>query len=591
MQRLLILFLLLMLASCRTEDLLESICLTKPLATRGAVDSVSVKPYYVTAKETGGLKIGKVREHYLETFSVKNMGDALMDLKWRRPVNPTDGRIGLIANELIDISPYDLKPTHYYIKLMPKDSLQHEWATEDHGIFFRPIPFDHIVTGSGTLSASSPNLFSIPMYGLLPINETMQVRSDYEILATLYIPQLLTEELAADLGTPYLSRQFADVLLDQALYRSGARTYEELVGEKVWRPRGQVQVYDTFLQEYVGVPNVRVHIVSHGRDVCVTTDVNGDFFLPTWERDFKGTINYFVDWSGPDYKIFDRYNEELTHEKELAYYQSEDLTTPLYLYIKDGPQYCIATIARALYYHYYSDLNIWERMTDFRHDNYRFQIRYNHCYNPDKKGKFEWPIDKHITLWGVKKDGGWVESDELLSTTFHELGHSTMWYRAEKAGYHYDKNHKIIRESWANFIGWYMTKAVYGSYGCRLSQQISLLDKTQGCRIVFDIPNLYNKQNMTIETHKTDSYWKNYTPLFIDLIDDSNQKEYFRLRPVVSEGTYPDDRVVIDNYGLFYICCAASRNTTELKANLLKYCEQLGTTQNDINDYFTCYEN
>lgn len=80
------------------------------------------------------------------------MRDALMALFWRRQINPTDGRVGLIADELAQMSPFMLHPTHYYIKVLPISMEELDWLSEQNEVAFTPFPFAHEITGTGTIA-------------------------------------------------------------------------------------------------------------------------------------------------------------------------------------------------------------------------------------------------------------------------------------------------------------------------------------------------------------------------------------------------------------------------------------------------------
>lgn len=67
----------------------------------------SAPPQFATTNNIGAVVIGKKLDKYIESFTVQNMGDALMSLKWRTTV-PGDQRLNKIGTELF-ISPYDLE--------------------------------------------------------------------------------------------------------------------------------------------------------------------------------------------------------------------------------------------------------------------------------------------------------------------------------------------------------------------------------------------------------------------------------------------------------------------------------------------------
>lgn len=350
---------LLAATACQSEGPLDETVLPAQAATR-STDEAATLILYAQAQNIGALGIGGYLNNYIETFTVQNMGDAVMSLKWRRPVDPTDGRFGTIADELAHFSPFQLKPTHRYLVFRPKTLDEVATLTADKTIYFSPVPFDHEITGSGRL-AHAPAQFDpatettrivgslTPLYTFYPVTKPIPGGVECDWLADLYMPHMLTEELAEAAETPFISATLADMLLDQAQWLSGYKTREELLAEKGWRPSGQIHVYDTAMQQYVGVPNVRVHIGNKGRDVCVLTDKDGRFRMPLTEQPFKGAVSYCIEWATDEYVIHDSSGEPG------YYYCGAKSIHPLYLHIRDGEACNIATLARALSLHFYDD--------------------------------------------------------------------------------------------------------------------------------------------------------------------------------------------------------------------------------------------
>jgi hypothetical protein len=115
--------------------------------------------------------------------------------------------------------------------------------------------------------------------------------------------------------------------------------------------------------------------------------------------------------------------------------------------------------------------------------------------------------------------------------------------------------------------------------------------------IYYSVPNGFNKQGMTKAAYmdndpNADS--KYYTPLFIDLVDDSNQADYYRLFEVESsddplEVTYVNDNIEIKAYYLLNDLLYHSNTLVQLKANLLNEADQLRITEEAIEEFFEFY--
>lgn len=585
-------FFLIAFVSCQSDDLFheEFQSSETTLTTRSDENSESMPAQHVTSRNIGGVIVG---EKIINSFTVKNMRDAFMTLYWRRPINPTDGRINDILGELLGMSAYDINYTHYYVKISPIDLEEVELIKDDGTLFLSPVPFDRKISGTGTLPQKDadydPAADKIkisgpvePYYAIIPITDSIPENMNYEILDYLYIPYMIDNKLSAAANTPILSYTFCDLLVEQAEYLSGAKTMEELFSEKRWYPSGKIQVYDDLVRDYVGVPSTKVHIFNSYGYEWVYTDKDGYFKT---ERAMKGPVTYVVDWSTRDYVI----KNSAGHSA--YYYAGSNMTYPLNLKIDKGEIRGIATIARAISTHYYGT-NDWERISDFRNTaspfTNPFHIFYRHNYNKDFKGVFQRNFTKRIVIHGkdsLNKDN---TSIVLINTAFHELGHAAMFYRCKKNNMNYNNFHKVIKESWGKFCGWYMTRTEYRALGCE--PYLRERKYADGQPVIFDSPDEYNAQEMNLLSHKNDELMKYYTPLFIDLIDDSNQKEYYKIKNPSSQEIYPDDRIAITNFGILYYCIAGARNTPQLKSRLMEFAEPLGTTEKEINDYFAFYE-
>lgn len=163
-----------------------------------------------------------------------------------------------------------------------------------------------------------------------------------------------------------------------------------------------------------------------------------------------------------------------------------------------------------------------------------------------------------------------------------------MYFGCRGEDWGYEGYDKVIRESWGRFTGWFMTRAEYMVFNHLVYPEVAYRD-TRGGMICFDLPHQHNVQDMTLFGHQTSSTLKYYTPLFIDLVDDSNQKDYYRIKEPWSESIYPDDKIVVYNYMTLSRIVSIAGNIASLKAHMLENAMVLGTTEKAINDYFAFY--
>lgn len=155
------------------------------------------------------------------------------------------------------------------------------------------------------------------------------------------------------------------------------------------------------------------------------------------------------------------------------------------------------------------------------------------------------------------------KSNTFAGAIFHEFGHFTHY--GERGGYRgYTAVHKFLRESYAEYVGWYIGEHYYANLGYTPSPDFDLT----GC----------NAQDW----EKTDDRTAYYSPLFVDLRDDYNQG-------FTSGSTYNDD--IIKGVPNFIIKDVIA-NSTDWNSAKAKLRENAGTfySLTDINNFFIPYD-
>lgn len=151
----------------------------------------------------------------------------------------------------------------------------------------------------------------------------------------------------------------------------------------------------------------------------------------------------------------------------------------------------------------------------------------------------------------------------LIGTTFHELGHHNHFCGSPS---NLRKIPRFLAESYSSFFGWYLSEQYYKSLGwIKTSNRTEITDQ--------------GNQTWMIAAHGRDP---EYTPLFVDLKDDFNQTE--RWRPV------PRDEIVGFPTRSIRNIVVGSTSWTNVKRQII---EQVGTeycTATQLNNYLTDYE-
>lgn len=587
-------FFILLLTACQNDPLESDEPTVAPAVARLSEAS--------EPRAAGSIAVGRELPNPL---SVWNMEEALGSIRQRETRGtPADGRIGgSIAEELMHFP--QIRTSHYHVKITPKTLEELDLLEEDTTLLLRPVPYGYEILGEGLLpyepTEFDPETGEVtlrapiaPRYAIIPTYKTLPAGITYQVLDRLYIPEDIDPEHATRAGIPVPSKEFAAILTDQAIYKCGLKPMEEIRAQSNWNPSGCIRVYDTKLGKYVGVPSAKVYAFGNGKEDYTYTDRYGNFRI---EKEFKGEVTYYIQWDSCDYKI-------LNWSHGLAYYYGPTKQGEWRVDIRDGETRNIATINRAMSSHFFGS-NIWDRVNDYKRGR-RFRLYYRHEHHPKKAGYFHYtPINRYVAVYGKQSNDSFYQSENLLSTTFHELGHAAMYFRcARTSGLDYDDFDKKIRESWAKFIGWIMLNQEYRALGFEFTEQKAFNYDTgqpwpptggNTPRILppnivyFHVPDDFNSQKMNWNMYTSDAYYQTYTPIFIDLVDNSNQKEYYRVVEEDVSSVYPDDRLVVKFYEKLLDVLYASKNLSMLKANLLANKEALSITEDAIMDYFAFY--
>lgn len=292
------------------------------------------------------------------------------------------------------------------------------------------------------------------------------------------------------------------------------------------------------------------------------TDADGKFKT----SQFRCNVNYSIKWERSHYDIRNGMIWQ-------AWYNGPKQRGDWNLNIKKGGKSIMyATMHRAAHKHFYGDnLGIQRPITS---------SKTKICYMDDRGTGIFWGdwgggILPDIKIWGKDpKTGSYKPTDEIFGTTAHELGHLSHWVYG--GIFNYAITTKTIYESWAEAVEWAFSNDEYHKMGAKYG----------GAKAInYDCP--YTGQLKW--PFVTD---KDYTPLFIDLIDNVNQRYNVYIGGVIvnyGSTSYPNDR--ISGYTLPYIQNNILRNSYGLSSlrDEIKKHKITGVTDADINELFTLY--
>lgn len=466
----------------------------------------------------------------------------------------------------------NILPTHRYVRFMPTSRHQVD-ALNDHFTLYT-FPLDYLPE---LQSNTSNEIFSHDgsLYAMIEYNAILPDSIVYDELGVFHNPYE-----AADIDQD-LAGEITRVAY--SLVNGGDASKSQVITS--WRPSGVVQVWDDFTCDYVPLEGLQLYITHPPIAVpyAVETDLNGYF---EGNLTFSDNITYIIQWKGDEWAIkFDGMVPAIT--------VSTSSREPLSLQISksDSAAYNAATVYRAATFY-------WNLAYDCTPPTMSETVKItchgeNHGQN-GVVGKFhpDYYVDESIIeIWCKNR-----ASHDIISTTLHELAHA-VHYSAVDDGTYYRSTSRVIRESWAKFIQnklvdrlyQYLSSSTQLDYTYFLHDELLYLYDGYQYFIEYS-PDVYNIQNW----YYNRVYELNiYSPLFIDISDGLNQREWYRDLGVDNLEDYPNDKIRVMG-GIPFIEDLVFNNQTlaGIKSDLLLHIAEyeLNMSVDDVNELFEVYE-
>lgn len=491
-------------------------------------------------------------------YSVENMRKALENLSPKTRAGITD---------------MDIQPTHYYVKFHPRSSEELDLILQDSTIIWYDIPLDYEIEEYGSYyhDPSIPDSLPTFQYASIEVAKWPAVSTigvDYEILSELFIPD---EDKDEEEGEGIITRSGAkwnealtDALVEESLRLTGNDNEDDEFGQQTrgrskWRPAGRITAYDNIVGGAIPLHYVRVRARR-----WFTTHVgytNADGYYSCNGR-FKRPANYSIAWETSRWDIRDGNIVQ-------AYYNGPKKTGNWDLYISANKSIRYATIHRALYRFYFGNTNGLKRPTNTRKEKIAYLHKKGDGINGDYNRQWGMGVWSDIRIYG-QGSNGWREMSEIYSTTSHELGHAAHYTNNRKT---FGKSKTNLIESWARCVQYILTNQEYKELG------------------VFNKLPDYPENNYNFQVWYKG--YSNYTPLFIDLIDDFNQRTHQG-----NNAIYPDDEIHDMPVSVVQDIVFRSKSFSDVKRLLLDYAAKnkqaaqlYNLTPETINRLFTVYEN
>jgi hypothetical protein len=432
-------------------------------------------------------------------------GDLILGKKLNNPytlANMKSAISRLQGQGLSQLKAVDLRASHFYVKFKPADSAQCEQIGRDKRMTVYPYPLDYeiAVRGNRYHDTSLPKGTITYHYAAVKSDYVFDPKIPYEVISALYIPE---EDASLKSKT---SEAYVDQLLNQA-YKQTGNFQDTIVAIKAsspqasYHPGGKIQVWDTRLQQYIGLEGVDMRARRWFTTHHARTDFWGNYQM---ENTFKNPCNYSLWFTQDDFTV-------KPHLVDLtAWIDGPKQKANWNLDIANGYDRFVSHIFRGAYRYHYGFIDGLKRPYGFATP----RIWYIGVDDGSGASGNNYAIVPVIRIRRYKDLNIEYGSDEIFSTTCHETTHTSHLRQLFGGALDFAFVSGKIRESWAIGVEWWLTKLEYKNtrgvpnYG----------DWNYSTFVQY--PNLYAYQfwnkNISPDADK-------YTNLFIDLVDDYNE--------------------------------------------------------------------
>jgi hypothetical protein len=411
-------------------------------------------------------------------------------------------------------------PSHYYVRFKPKNSDEYERLQKDSTVAFSDIPIESTVTMSGDYYHDPSLPDSVPTYQYASVKRDYLFPKgiDYEVIDKLYIPE---SDKVLDYENGGANTCFVERLLNRAYIQTGnfedtinVDNCSQLVAARRYRPAGRIRVFDTRLQQWIGMEGVRVQArrwftIHEGYpDYNGYYQVNGTFNRP---------CNYSIWFAGPTFSV--RHNLVNT----TFWINGPKISGNWNYDLNNSYQRFAGHVFRGAFRYHMKDIGGLQRP---------WLPTARQVYVA-KDGYKDWSGVNWIVLPVIRiarysnSNNREYYSDEIFSTTCHETGHTSHVLRMNGGVIQFWQVSSQLQESWPVAIEWFLSNKEYAERGIPNYGQWNY-DPTNPPQY----PNHFAYQYWTLPGYSDD-----YTSLYINIVDTVNDKFLWTQTGV------PDDEV------------------------------------------------
>ena len=426
--------------------------------------------------------------------------------------------VDITSDMVEELSSIQLSATHYNVKIYPKTEAEQMRLETTSDIVVSYIPFDYVQlpyeatehlakqdiyletpryteTHDDFVSTEGPvEPFTVELpvlYAVWPCDKQFPSDMDYETLNEVFIPEDMPQTRSGNNGltamqlleytaiTQVLDNQFVAMTMSgwgDVIFSGGTAT-------------GGIFNSDNVLGTYAPVPNVKVRYQLGSKTWETYTDESGKFRIEYVLADANLSFIFQTDkWK------LTRANSTAAYTISRGKHGSGDAGATFY----GGVSIPVMETQRAIDFYY----NRSHAVPVYSYESGIRVIVLDTPYVGDTEyvGMFTYSEKSNAYIQIANRN----DCGKVIGTVLHEFGHWAHYGIKQGKYFDYKDIHKLIKESWASYVGWYLGEAYYKSLGWI---------------------EAYVNENITGQSRQGWNYiyssW--YSPLFIDLRDDHNQ--------------------------------------------------------------------
>ena len=259
---------------------------------------------------------------------------------------------------------------------------------------------------------------------------------------------------------------------------------------------GRISLYSPYLKQNLPLQGVNVNFVTHGKTYSTYTDKNGKFNFPV---NSKGSFELKLINSCRNFIVSD-------NDKSTYTIKGPQNSSNWNLVIRSKKDSYYARV-------YFAAENFINSYFVDQHNIYHNLIIYGR-YDKKKGGgpgtaRYNFVTQK-IDTWAFSKNGNPFSEIKLFGFLVHEMAHAQHDY-VYNGKSTYRNTSLRLKETWAEAVKYFLTKAVYGEK----SEEVKTFSKQYP---------VYSGWRNYSWNGRLKKYYRYYTPLMIDLVDDYHQQ-------------------------------------------------------------------